>query len=264
MAKIRFHTRIAHATDNEESARYALQGTLVTPDGFAVATDGHIAACVKVKVDGLDSPAMIPQELGPTSKTDLKAEYHTNDELKCEKHSIVKGQRRVEQADVRVGRFPRVGDILNGMDTSEHLVLAINANYLWRLAQAINPPDSQSADVVVLLIPTPEKDGVVTEVLGVLSNDDSRHGEDAGGFGIIMPCDALAAQTHADFNKLRKAAAASLDAAAKSWSDQSIKRGQKEVDTDLAAETSGQLTTHIERPARSKPRRKAGRKRSVA
>ena len=232
MANIKFPTRIAHATDDEESARYALRGTLVTPEGFAVATDGRIAACVKVKIDKLDSPTMIPQELGPTSKTDLKAEYHANGEQRCEKHSMVKGQRRVEQADVRDGRFPRVGDIFSGMDTSKHLVLAIDAQYLWRLAQAINVPDTPAADVVVLLIPTPEKGDVVTEVVGVLSNYDSCH--DAGGFGIIMPCDAEAAQARADFNKLRAAAVASLDAAAKAWSERCVAGSRKEEKTEAA------------------------------
>src|SRR5262245_11646464 len=76
MATIRFPTRIAHATDEEESLRYALQATLVTPDGYAVATDARFAACVKVQVDGLDRPVLVPQQLGPKSKSDIKAEYH--------------------------------------------------------------------------------------------------------------------------------------------------------------------------------------------
>src|SRR5688572_18465517 len=134
MVRIRFPTRIAHATDSEESKRYALQGTLVTPEGFAVATDGRIAACIKVEAEGLNTPTMIPQELGPASKTDLKAEYHANGERRCEKHSFVKGQQRVEQAEIKDGRFPRVGDIVKGMDLSKHLVLALDAQRLWRLA----------------------------------------------------------------------------------------------------------------------------------
>ena len=265
MATIRFPTRIAHATDSEESARYALRGTLVTPEGFAVATDGRVAACIKVKVDGLDSPTMIPQELGPTSKSDLKAEYHANGELRCEKHTMVNGQRRVEQADVRDGRFPQVGDILNGMDTSKHLVLAIDAHFLWRLAQAINVPDTPAENVVVLLIPAPEKDGVVSQVVGVLSNHDSCHGEDAGGFGILMPCDAEATQARADFNKLRNAAAASVDAAAKTWSERCVACSLPAEEAKLASASSKRKTlAKAEQPVAPKPRRKAGRKRSVA
>jgi hypothetical protein len=243
---------MAHATDHEESSRYALQGTLVTPDGYAVATDGRIAACVKVKIDKLDSPTMVPQDLGPLSKSDLKADYHANGELRCEKHSTVKGQQRIEQADVREGRFPRVGDILNGVDASTHLVLAINAEFLWRLSQAINVPDT--GDVVVLLIPAPDKDGVVTQVVGVLSNHESC--PDAGGFGVIMPCDAEAKQARADFDKLRKAAATSLDAAAKAWSERSVTGAPKEEATEAVDATE----SPTEQPAPSKPRRK----RSVA
>ena len=264
MATIKFPTRIAQATDEEETGRYALKGTLVTPEGFAVATDGRIAACIKVKADGIEGPVMVPQELGPKSKSDLKAEYHANGELRCEKHSIVKGQRRVEQADVRDGRFPRVGDILNQVEPSKHVVLAINAHYLWRLAQAINVPDTPAADVVVLLIAMPEKGDVVTEVVGVLSNYDSLHGEDAGGFGILMPCDAEADEARADFNKLRAAASASLDAAAKAWSDMCVPPGAKEVEADAAKEKCEQSTTHVDPPAEPKPRRKTRRKRSVA
>lgn len=55
MATIKFRTRIAHATDREDSLRYALRGTLVTPEGFAVATDGRIAACSKAQVSARES-----------------------------------------------------------------------------------------------------------------------------------------------------------------------------------------------------------------
>jgi hypothetical protein len=260
MPKIRSPTRIAHATDDEESARYALQGTLVTPDGFAVATDGHIAACIKVQVDGLDAPIIVPQELGPNSKADLKAEYHANGEPKCEKHSVIKGQCRVEHADVRDGRFPKVGEIFSGMDASKHLVLVINANFLWRLAQAINVPET--GDVVTLLIPKPEKDGLVENMVGVLSNIESC--ANSGGFGILMPCDADAAQARADFNKLREAAATSLDAAAKTWSDQCVARSQKQKETEPVSESSESQVSPSEQSIPIKPRRKAARKRSAA
>jgi hypothetical protein len=263
MASIKFRTRIAHATDEEESQRYALQATLVTPDGYAVATDGRFAACVKANVDGLEGPVMVPQELGPKSKTDLKAEFHANGELACEKRSIVKGQLRVERAEVRNGRFPRVGSVLDKVDVVKGLVLAINANYLWRLAQAINVPDSHAADVVILLIPTPEKGDVVTEVIGVLSNDESRHGygEDAGGFGIIMPCDAEAEAARCDFELLRNAAKHSLDAAAKRWSEACVERSLPEDEAKPAPVPPKQKAPAKARPKR---RRKAARKRSVA
>ena len=265
MPTIRFPTRIAHATDDEESARYALQGTLVTPDGFAFATNGRLAACVKAKVDGLAGPTMIPQELGPKSKTDLKAEYHANGALKCEKHSIVKGQLRVEQANVREGRFPRVGDILHGMVAGKSLALAVNASYLWRLAQAINVPDTPAADVVILLIPKPGEGGAVTGAVGVLSNHDSLHGEDAGGFGIFMPCDADAAQARADFNKLRNAASASLDAAAMSWNQSWVKPAKRdEAAPAKQVEEAKPAPAPKEHTSASKPRRRAARKRSVA
>lgn len=244
MPRIRFPTRIAHATDEEESKRYALQGTLVTPEGFAVATDGRIAACVKVNVDGLDAPTMIPQELGPSSKADLKAEYHANGQQHCEKYTLVKGQQRVEQADVRDGRFPKVGGILNGIDSSQHVVLAIDAQRLWRLAQAINVPDT--GDIVVLLVPVPKEGEPVTEVVGVLSNHDSY--QDAGGFGVIMPCDAEAVQARAKFKKLREGAVASMDAAAKAWSERCVAESRKE---EAAAKPL-------------KPARRTRRKRSVA
>jgi len=265
MATIRFPTRIAHATDEEESKRYALRGTLVTPEGFAFATNGRLAACIKAKVDGLADPTMIPQELGPRSKTDLKAEYHANGALKCEKHSIVKGQQRVEQANVREGRFPRFGDILHGMDAGKSLVLAVNANYLWRLAQAINVPDTPAADVVILLIPKPDKGGAVTGAVGVLSNYDSLHGENAGGFGVMMPCDADAAQTRADFNKLRAAASASLDAAATSWSQNWVERAKRDEEAPAKQlEETKPAPAPEKQTSASKPRRRTARKRSVA
>jgi hypothetical protein len=268
MAKIRFPTRIAQATDDEESARYALQATLVTPEGFAVATDGHLAACVKVKVDGLEGPVMVPQELGPKSKTDLKAEYHVNGAMTCERHSTVKGQRRVEKAEMKDGRFPKVGDVLDGLDADKTLVLAVNASYLWRLAQSINLPDTPAGDVVALLIPRPDDSGVVTDAVGVLSNYDSCHGEEAGGFGIIMPCEANAVEARIDFTKLRDAAKASLDAAAKSWSDMCIARWKKQEKSEAAAKKTAnkpdEAATSIEPRAKSKARRKAARKQSVA
>jgi hypothetical protein len=268
MAKIMFPTRIAQATDDEQSARYALQATLVTPEGFAVATDGHLAACVKVRVDGLEGPAMVPQELGPRAKTDLKAEYHTNGEFTCEKHSFVKGQRRVEQAQMKDGCFPKVGDVLDGLDADKTLVLAVNASYLWRLAQAINVPDTPAEDVVVLLIPRPDGSGVVTDAVGVLSNYDSCHGEDAGGFGIIMPCEANASEVRADFTKLRDAAKASLDAAAESWSDTCVARWKKQEEHEAAAKKTAnkpdEAAASVEPREKSKPRRKSRRKQSVA
>lgn len=219
MTRIRFPTRMAHATDDDVPTRYALQGTLVTPEGYAVATDGRIAACTQVEVHELVAPTMIPKELGPKSKADLAAQYHANGRSQCEKHSIVKGQQRVEQAAIREGRFPKVGDIFQGVDVSTPCVLALNAEYLWRLAQAINVPDA--SDVIVLLIPPPDQEGLVTSVIGVLANQESLVG--TGGFGVIMPCDAEAHQVRKDFNKLRKAATGSLDAAAKSWSDRWLK-----------------------------------------
>jgi hypothetical protein len=265
MPTIRFPTRIAHATDDEESARYALRGTLVTPEGFAFATNGRLAACVKAKVDGLAGPTMIPQELGPTSKADLKAEYHANGALKCEKHSVVKGQPRMEQANIREGLFPRVSDILHGIDARKSLVLAVNANYLWRLAQAINVPDTPAADVVILLIPKPDEGGVVTEAVGVLSNYDSLHDEDAGGFGIFMPCDADAAQARADFPKLRDTASASLDAAATSWSQNGVERAQRDEEVPAKPlEETKTAPAPAEQTSALKPRRRAARKRSVA
>jgi hypothetical protein len=265
MPTIRFSTRIAHATDDEESARYALRGTLVTPEGFTIATNGRLAACVKAKVDELAGPTMIPQELGPTSKTDLKAEYHANNALMCEKHSVVKGQPRVEQAHVREGRFPRVGDILHGMDARQSLVLAVNAKYLGRLAQAINVPDTPAADVVLLLIPKPDQGGVVTEAVGVLSNFDSLHGQDAGGFGVFLPCAADAAQTRAEFNKLRDAASASLDGAVMRWNQNWFERAKRDEEPP-AQQPEETQPAHApeEQTAASKPRRKATRKRSVA
>lgn len=218
MTRIRFPTRMAHATDEDESARYALQGTLVTPEGYAVATDGRIAACTKVEVQGLDAPTMIPKELGPKSKADLAAQYHANGKSQCDKHSSAKGQQRVEQADIREGRFPKVGDIFQAVDAAAACILALNAEYLWRLAQAINLPDS--SDVVVLLIPPPDQEGLVTNVVGVLANQESL--AEAHGFGVLMPCDAEAKQVRKDFNKLRKAAIGSLDSAAKAWSERRL------------------------------------------
>jgi hypothetical protein len=268
MAKIRFPTRIAHATDDDESARYALQATLVTPEGFAVATDGHLAACVKVRADGMEGPVMVPQELGPKSKTDLKSEYHVNGAMTCERHSTVKGQRRVEQAEMKDGRFPKVGEVLDGLDADKTLVLAVNASFLWRLAQAINVPDTPAGDVVVLLIPRPDDSGVVTDAVGVLSNYDSCHGEDAGGFGVIMPCEANAAEARTDFSKLREASKASLDAAAKSWSDMCVTRWKKQEDSEAAAKETvtkpDEAAASVEPRAKSKARRKAARKQSVA
>lgn len=223
MTRIRFPTRIASATDEDKSLRYALQNTLVTPEGFAVATDGRIAACVKVKADELNFPTMIPQELGPSSKSDLKAEYYANGESKCEKHRLVKGQQRVEQAITQEGRFPKVGEILNRVDTSQRMVLAVDAQRLCRLAQALNVPDT--GDVVVLPIPPPNEEGLVTEVIGVLANYESL--SDAGGFGVIMPCDAEVALVRTNFKKLRDGAVASLDAAAKAWSERGVKEEDK-------------------------------------
>lgn len=220
MVRIRFPTRIAHATDSEKSKRYALQGTLVTPDGFAVATDGRIAACTKVNVDGLELPAMIPQALGPATKSDLSARYVTRGD-NCSKHTVVKGQERVQQARVTAGRFPSIGDIAGKVDPAACSVLAINARHLWRLAQSINVPDS--GDVVVLLVPPADDDGVVARVLGVLANQESLHTEETGGFGMIMPCDAEAAAARSRFSQLRDAAVSSVDRAARLWSGQPLK-----------------------------------------
>jgi hypothetical protein len=235
--------------DEEESARYALQGTLVTPEGFAVATDGRIAACTKVTAKELTAPVMIPQDLGPASKSDLNAEYFIHGERRCEKHTVIKGQRRVQQADVQEGRFPRVGDIANGIDPATCFVLSINARQLWRLAQAINVPDT--GEVVVLLVPEPDKDGVVSKVIGVVANHESLHGEDTGGFGMIMPCDTEADAARADFAKLC-GAVESVDAAAKLWNGESVARS----DSKAAAKPADS------KPA--KPRRQSRGKRSVA
>lgn len=218
MTRIRFPTRMAHATDDDAPTRYALQGTLVTPNGYAVATDGRIAACTKVDIDELKVATMIPKELGPKSKADLAAQYHANGRSRCEKHSTAKGQQRVEQAEVREGRFPKVGDIFQAVDAAASCILALNAEYLWRLAQAINLPDS--SDVVVLLIPPPDQEGLVTNVVGVLANQESL--AEAHGFGVLMPCDAEAKQVRKDFDKLRKAAVDSLDRAATAWSEQRL------------------------------------------
>jgi hypothetical protein len=263
MATIRFPTRIAHATDDQESARYALRGTLVTPDGFAVATDGHLAACVKVEADDLQAPTMVPQELGPKSKTDLKAEYHAGGQLTCEKHTFLKGQRRVEQAPVQDGRYPRVGEILGGLDAANTLVLALNAHYLWRLAQAINVPDTLAADAVILLIPKPQKDGLVREAVGVLSSIDSR--PDAGGLGIVMPLDTDAAQARADFGKLREAATASLDAAAGHWNEMYLDRGRTDEEAAKPAEAADKEdTSNAADEPQPKQRGQRRRRRSVA
>lgn len=171
MASMRFSTRIAQATDEQESNRYALQGTLVTPEGFAVATNGRLIACVQAQVDGLTHAAMVPQELGPKSKADLKAEFHTNGQsLRCEKHSTVRKQRHIDSADVQAGRFPQVGYCLDKVDTQRGLVLAINAHFLWRLAQAINVPDTNAAETVTLLIPLPPEGEVVTEAIGAVES----------------------------------------------------------------------------------------------
>lgn len=263
MAKIRFPTRIAQATDDEES-RYALQGTLVTPEGFAVATDGRMAACVMAKVERIEAPILVPRELGPASKSDIKAAYQTNGGLKCEKLSIIKGQSRVEQAEAPDGRFPRVGEILNRIDVSKHVVLPINTHYLWRLTQAINLPNS--TDIVVLLIPKPDDTGLVTDVVGVLANAESV--TEAGGFGIIMPVDAEAATVRADFMKLRDAAAVPLDAAAKGWSDMCLAHSTKEEEIQTAAERKSkkreQVTSPAKRSGEPKQRRQPARKRSVA
>jgi hypothetical protein len=211
---------------------------------------------------------MVPQELGPKSKTDLKSEYCVNGAIICEKHSTVKGQRRVEQAKMKDGRFPKVGDVLDGLDADKTLVLAVNAGYLWRLAQAINVPDTPAEDVVVLLIPRPDDSGVVTDAVGVLSNYDSCHGEDAGGFGVIMPCEANAAEARTDFAKLRDAAKVSLDAAAKSWSETCVARWKKQEESEAAAKTTAnkpdEAAAAVEPQEKSKPRRKNRRKQSVA
>jgi hypothetical protein len=250
MATIRFSTRIAHATDEEASARYALQGTLVTPDGFAVATDGRIAACTKVVVKELTAPTMIPQDLGPASKSDLNAEYYVNGQRRCEKRTVVKGQQRVEQADAQEGRFPKIGGIADNVDPATCSVLAINARHLWRLAQSINVPDT--GDVVVLLVPPAGKDGVVSTVLGVLANHESLRAEDSGGFGMIMPCDADAAEARSDFKKLCGAVLPLVDAAAGEWSGDRVHPAESENDTKPA------------KPKPAKPRRPSRRKRSVA
>lgn len=255
MTRIRFPTRIAHATDEAESARYALQGTLVTPEGYAVATDGRIAACTKVEVEGLKAPTMIPQELGPKSKADLAAEYQANGQSQCEKRCVVKGQPRVEQAEIREGRFPKVGDIFQAVDPAAACILALHAEYLWRLAQALNLPDS--SDVVVLLVPPPNTEGAVTSVVGVLANQESLAA--AHGFGVLMPCDAEAQQVRKEFNKLRKATVGSLDTAAKVWSERRLgKKAISPADQQLAEASPAQPGTS---PA---PVRQVRRQRKVA
>lgn len=204
---------------------------------------------------------MVPQKLGPKTKADINAEYEVNGEAKCEKHSIIKGQAQVDQAVVQDGRFPQIGEILNGIDASKQVVLPINAEFLWQLAQAINVPDS--SNVVTLLVPAPDKDGLVTKVIGVLSNDDSCRGEHAGGFGIIMPVDAEAAQVRADFKKLVEESVNSLDSAAKTWSEHPIERSQKKNAKKGVVESSAK-SSHGKSPARPKAPRKARRRRSVA
>jgi hypothetical protein len=217
-----------------------------------VATDGRIAACTKVAVKDLAAPAMIPQDLGPASKSDLNAEYYVNGERRCEKQTVVKGQKRVEQADVQEGRFPRIGDIAGNVDPATCSVLAINARHLWRLAQSINVPDT--GDVVVLLVPPASEDGVVSTVLGVLANHESLHAEDSGGFGMIMPCGADAAEARSDFKKLCSAVLPLVDAAAGRWSGDGVKHSGPEPESEPPAKP---------KPA-AKPRRQSRRKRSVA
>lgn len=253
MTRIRFPTRIAHATDEDESARYALQGTLVTPEGYAVATDGRIAACTQVEVHELVAPTMIPKELGPQNKADLAAQYHANGRSQCEKHSTVKGQERVEQAAIREGRFPRVGDILALVDTAASWVLALNAKYLWRLAHAINVPDS--SDVVVLLIPPPNSIGIIAGVVGVVANQESL--AEAGGLGVIMPCDTEVHQVRKEFNKLRKAATGPLDAAAQAWSERGLKPNTAAAKSADQPKRSTSAAKQGEQPAKG---RKAKRK----
>jgi hypothetical protein len=153
------------------------------------------------------------------------------------------------------------------VEAGKALLMAVNANYLWRLAQAINVPDTPAAEVVTLFIPRPDESGVVTGALGVLSNHDSLHGENAGGFGVLMPCDADAAQVREDFLKLRDVASASLDAAATNWNErhfeppEPVEKGptkKKAVKKLKPADASGAQTT------KPKTRRKATGKQRVA
>jgi hypothetical protein len=80
-----------------------------------------------------------------------------------------------------------------------------------------------------------------------------------------MPCDVEADQARADFNKLREAATASLDAAASAWSDVCVARGkQQEANSKTEELTAAGAASPSEHTARPTPRRKPRRKRSVA
>lgn len=97
----------------------------------------------------------------------------------------------------------------------------------------------------------------------MLSNHESRHDtrKGAGGFGIIMPCDAQAEAARREFQLLREAAKPSIDAAAIHWSEARVEHCRTEEVVTAAEAVKQEATAGTVPRTERKSHRKNGRTR---
>lgn len=177
--KLAISTRIGKATDSESSKRYALGSIHVAPaaagGAWLSASDSRIAAVVPVASAEVSAPVLMPAKITEGATRGKPLTVTANGRWENSKGKF--------EPLAEPGRFPALEQVINGhlandFTAGEYVAVALNAQLLYQLADAITPVGEMPEVTLYIRTQRDEETGLCERCVEV-------SGE--AGFGAIMP-----------------------------------------------------------------------------